>query len=355
MALDLDSNLALKLSGTPIFSGTDFSPNKAKDSKQRRYREMARGINVTSYSTLEALYECPRKFQLNKYKSAERFKVAVSWEETNEHFAYGRAFETGIQSTLLGKSWNQIWYDMFMAWDLPLDYKPEKNNKSFTQCVIAIEKFQTIAPILFGEWEVFNFIDKETGETKPAAELSMLVDMENGYYFMGHMDLCLRHKTSGRLRVLEIKTTGNRQQQEAHYKNSPQATGYSIILDEIADSLDVVSDYDVFYLCYVTTLDDFKYWEFPKFRSNRADWLNTLFFDIQQVDNYRTHLFFPKRGNNCVSRFGYVCEYFGLCDLAQGADFVAVEDAEILSYDWNFQFKISKIISTQRNLIDNPR
>jgi hypothetical protein len=126
------------------------------------------------------------------------------------------------------------------------------------------------------------------------------------------------------------------------------------MLDEIADNLDVSADYDVFYLCYITSLDDFKFWEFPKSRSNRADWLNTLFFDMQQVDAYRTHKFFPKRGGNCVNKFGRQCNHYGVCDLSQHQEFFMVPDEEILAYDWNFQFKISNIIATQRELIDNP-
>lgn len=354
-----DPNLISLLSKSQIFQTYDpmsKGVNSAKAIKQRRYRTIGRGINILSYSTFHSLFECPRQFALNKLSSANKVNLNLNWgPNSNIDFAFGTCFESGIQASLLGKSWNETWLDMFLAWDVDLwAVKDRTDDKSFTDAVIAVENFRQVQDYIFKDWEIFYFKD-ELGNPKPAIELSAVVDLENGYYFVLHMDITLQHKITKELRVLEIKTTGKKNVQNADYENSAQALGYSIVLDDIAGDYEQSATYDVFYLVYNTGLRDFKLFEFRKSRVQRAEWLNTLFLDTQQVHNYRELEFWPKRGNNCVGRFGRVCEYFGTCDLGihtiNNGQFVQVDEEELMSYGFDFNYKISKIIETQKGLI----
>lgn len=328
--------------------GTLIQSAKAK--KQERYRALARGINVQSYSNFGLMEECERKFAKVKAATAVRYDNGkVAGAENNIHFAYGRAFESGVQATLMGKSAQQIFWEMFLAWDMPLDATDDK-GKTFTECVMAIDKFQLIAPDIFGEWELATF------NGKSAVELAFCFDLENGYIFVGHVDIVLRNKSSGQFKVIELKTTGGLLH-EAKYGNSPQATGYSIVVDEIAKqyptlNADLAAAYSVLYLVYQSKDAAFTAFEFTKSRSERAGWLNSLMLDYNRIHMYRDANFFPKRGNSCM-KFNRPCHLYGVCDL--NIDFteqhVVVPMSELETYEFDFRFKLSDIIKTQKELI----
>jgi len=224
-------SLTSVLQGQSIASGI-FNTTQAKQKKQDRYRSLMRGINISSFSTFENLNKCERFFSLSKLelsrnaanKLIEGFKF-----ETNMDFAFGKAMETGIQSGILGKTKQEIFFDMFMSWDMPLDaIHPKGYAKTFVDATIAIDKFLWIKENLLEGWELAWF------NNKPAIELSFCIDLSNGYYYVGHVDAVLFHPLLNMYRVLENKTTVSKTIHEAMFKNSNQAVGYSVIVDSIA-------------------------------------------------------------------------------------------------------------------------
>jgi len=125
-----------------------------------------------------------------------------------------------VQSIFLGKGVRETFFDMFLAWDMPLDAAhPKGNPKSFVDAVIAIDKFRIIKDTIFLGWEVAFF------NNKPAIELGMLIDLETGHYYVGHADIILWHPRENRTEFLKIKLPGFNNLHEAMYKNSDQATG----------------------------------------------------------------------------------------------------------------------------------
>jgi hypothetical protein len=349
-----DSVLSQLFGGVDVGAATQtLSPNSAKHQKQRRYRELVRGINILSYSTFELYHTCERKFAISKLRAGNRTEaeLAIFQEDTNLHLTFGKCFETGIQSVLLGKSWAHIFLDMLMAWDMFLFEEDQKGykGKTFTECVIGVELFfKTTRHVLLSEWEVAIF------NGKPAVELAMSLDFENGYYFLGHADVVLRNKYSGELMVLEIKTTADNNIQEAKYGNSAQASGYSIMVDSIADDLELTSAYNVLYLVYHTAQHKFFTYSLNKSREGRAEWVNTLLLDMQRVHTNRQLQFFPKRGQSCM-HFGRVCQYYETCsmDPFQGGlrDFAVISSEQLEAHGFDFHFKLGNLIETQKGFI----
>jgi len=87
---------------------------------------------------------CERKFALKKLQQASVDSTGEFIPYTNIDLAFGKAIETGVQSVFLQKTKQEIFFDMFLAWDMPLmAAHPKGNPKSFTDAVIAIEKIQT--------------------------------------------------------------------------------------------------------------------------------------------------------------------------------------------------------------------
>lgn len=330
--------------------GTLFDPNKAKRNKQRRYLRLMRGVNIFSYSTGETLQTCERKFSRKKLELNNDHDTSITTLGTNIDFAFGRAIETGIQSAFLGNGKSKIFFDMFMAWDIPLNaVHPKGKDKTFAHACIAIDKFLYIKDQFFQGWEVAMF------KGKPAIELAVCIDMENGYYYVGHADIILWNPTLRRYKVLEIKTTGFTTVHEAMYKNSNQSTGYSIFVDSVANDYEVSATFEVYYLVFPTSTGFWKLYEFTKSRSARAEWINSLLFDIQRINLSIKTGIWPKRGSSCFEYFK-PCDYFNSCDLPDSSfnatgEFATVKPEEIAEHEFDFKFKMSDIIKLQEELI----
>lgn len=330
---------------TDILAGL-WSGIAKRQSKQDRYLKLMRGINILSYSTFNALHSCERQFQKNKLRLAANVNTPrVLFAETNIDFAFGRAVESGVHSTLLKKSKQDIFIDMFMAWDIPLwQTHPRNYAKEFVDTLLAIDQFGYIRDMLFEGWEIAYF------DGKPAIEVSMCIDLGNGYYYVGHADVIMYHPIERRFRVLEIKTTGAKYVHTAMYQNSDQAVGYSIMLDSIAKDLEESATFEVFYLVFCSSLNKWERFDFTKSRSQRAGWLNTLLLDIQRINTHRQVNFWPKRGGSCFE-YSKPCQYFTLCDLEAMNEFDVITPEEINTHDFDFRFSIDKIIETQEELI----
>lgn len=331
--------------------GSLFDPNKVKKNKQQRYFHLMRGINIYSHSTSEKFVLCENKFRCSKLDQNQPFQIdPIVTLEGNIDFAFGRAVETGVQAALLNHSKEQIFFDMFLAWDIKLMQQHPKNfAKTFTDATIAIDKFQYIKAQLMQGWEIAMF------RGKPAIELAMLLDLENGYYYVGHADIILYHPVLKKYRVLEIKTTGSKNLDAAMYQNSGQATGYSIFLDQIASDVELTSTFEVQYLVYPIHQGFWQNFEFTKSRSARAGWINTLLLDMQRINSYRTLNFWPKRGGACYD-FYRRCEFFDRCDLDnssfnQSGDFAVVTEKELAQHEFDFRFKLSDVLRTQKELV----
>jgi len=333
-----------------------FDTTIAKRRKQKRYFTLMRGLNVSSYSTFGSLDTCERLFAINKLTLA-RYAGESNQDnpfvfETNMDLAFGKAMETGVQDALLGKTKQETFMDMFMSWDMPLDaIHPKGYPKTFIDASIAIDKFYWVKDNLFYNegWEIAWF------NGKPAIELAFCIDLENGYYYVGHADIILYNPSQRIYRVLENKTTAFKNVHEAMYKNSDQAVGYSVVLDSIAKDKAETTTFEVFYLVYSTAEEQFKLFNFTKSRSTRASWLNTILFDYQRIELCKKTGFWPKRGSSCFN-WNRPCKYYDLCDLSfdnfnTDGEFDYIDSEEMIKHEFDFRFTLKEIIQTQEDLI----
>lgn len=260
-----------------------------------------------SYSTLLTLHSCPRKMQLYKLQS----KIQEGEGNDNQQdltFAFGHLVGDGIQMALQGASEEEIIWKQFLAWPIELYEENEKQNKSFWLAINAIRKF--IGMRKGGFLDDYELVYLDNG--KPAVELGFRITFPNGFKFRGYVDAVLRHKLTGAIVVLEIKTTSDNILVDAKFKNSAQAIGYSIVLDSIFPGL---SDYSVIYLPYKTKEREYQVMEFSKTLSQRAQWIQELLLDIDTIILYQNTGVYPQRGESCYAFFRE-CEYFNICQLS---------------------------------------
>ena len=302
---------------------------------------------LLSYSVLQELYTCPRKFELNniiKVHSAEDFDGFNG--KGNINFAYGHCVAAGVQSFFLGKTEEECIWDMFIAWDVDLDAEHVRAKKSFSTAVLAYHKFVEMAKTEFEDYELAYFISKN-GNAVPAVELTFLLNLDKlSANMQGHIDLVLRHKYENYLVVVELKTSSSIDPAEESYANSSQALGYSMAVDSIAKN-SVVPDtkygYDIFYPVYSTASQKWVLFRFHKSIEDRLNFIQDIVLAITEIDRYKELQYFPKRGKSCFDFFRR-CEHYDICGLSnenltrnKDTNQFAHLDEENISFIFSFQ------------------
>lgn len=298
-------------------------------------------IQNLSYSSLLTLHKCPRKFQLYRLQSHSTEVEDIPQSIT---FAYGHVIGSGIQSILEGKSFTQTLWSAFLEWDVDLFATNDKQNKSFWGCVHALRQFAHIRSTVLDEWELVYY------EGKPACELSFAIYLPGGFIYRGFVDAVLRHKHTGKVRVLECKTHSGTTINPATYKNSAQAIGYSIVLDAIFPDL---SAYDVLYLAYSSKREEYDLIPFEKSYYARALWIRELLLDVDMIRMYEQNEIYPMRGESCFD-FYRECEYLQHCTLSTEHLVSPITEQDVKKMDEElekFQIKITldELIQAQMN------
>lgn len=274
-----------------------------------------------SYSTLETLYTCERKYQLEHLLSNGAPRTE------SEHFSFGHCFGEGIAHYLVHQDRDAA---LFTAW---LAYYPqietEKKNQSIAVNALNIA-FTKLDDVL-QDYEVAWF------EGKPAVELSFKLMIDDFYYYSGHIDVVLRNKWTGKYYIFEVKTTGlGLHDITPLYANSGQALGYSIILDKIAG--EKLTDYGVLYFVGQLGRDPYNVTihvlPFDKSMVDRLNWFMTLGLDVERIKRMEELGVYPKRGSSCLN-FMRPCPHFGVCGLhSMDKSAGIVEDKETYQFEY---------------------
>lgn len=325
MASDLSSALA-KLSGQVI--NLTFA-----DTSNKSYNKLQAFRNVTSYSMLGTLHSCPRKFQLIKARAS-----AGGSQANNVDFAYGHAVGSGVQAWMIKQDINEAIMNATMAWTLPFGASVDKKKKSLPNAVIAVLKYVEFYQQSMEDWEIWVL-----PSGKPAIELSIAIDFENGYKHYIHIDAILINKISGKLAVQENKTSGFKDVEAAIYANSSQALSYACVVDMLSEN----TSYEVFYCVYSSVDRLWSLLPFTKHTSLKAEWIMDAKLDHATLETYHNLNFYPKRGEACYE-FMRRCEFFGSCNMTNTLkpppELPAGDEAEPVDYS----FTISDIIARQK-------
>ena len=254
---------------------------------------------LLSYSGVNLLFGCPRKYQLSK---------AVPYAKENTvHTAFGSAFGAGVQTYLVTGSKDYAIVAAASAWHMGLFDSDAKSNKSLATCVLWLEKWiHSYGAHLLTEYKVFEV------EGKPAIELAGCITLGNGYSYRMFVDAVLQDRESGELLVLEIKTTGS-VVDPVTYHMSDQGTGYGVLVDALAKKYNLPSSFSVAYMVLESKTGDFAYFPFVKSAEERVRWIAQQCAIAETIETiYNKFPIWPTRGNHCVS-YGRACQYAGSC------------------------------------------
>lgn len=280
----------------------------AGETTDKEYATLHRHKNVLSYSILQGLHSCSRRFLLEKLQANSRADAGID-RTPNIDFVYGHAVGAGAQAFLATNNLESALYATFISWygDWELgheDYNAKK-KKSLEASILATETFAHWFPAVADEWELFRLPDG-----RPAIEISFAIQLQGAWYF-GHIDAILRNTRTLRIAVGEFKTSGYSSIDDALYRNSGQALGYAIVLDALVGG---IADYDVMYFVYSASAQEWNFLPFHKTAALKMEWIQDRLIDSGHVQQYFKLQHFPKNGQNCL-QFNRRCQFYGECDL----------------------------------------
>ena len=262
-----------------------------------------------SYSRLQTLYSCPRKFQLKELAQASSYDATI-------HTSFGSAFGAGVQELWRSDSLPRATLALIAAWDYPAfeDLWGKDKHKSIFHCIQSLGIYHaTVHQELSLDYRLAYL------QGKPGIEFFAYMQIGSHDYYQVHIDLILETKTTGALVVLEIKTSGM-VQQAANWENSLQTKGYFALLTVVSSKLGLPIAPKIIYITLQTgklALPDeyfgFNVFHFAKPAYIASDFTLSLLQDLTMLDIYKADGHFPKRGHSCVS-YNRPCEFFGICD-----------------------------------------
>lgn len=297
----------------------------------------------SSYSSSLLFNGCQRKYQLQKLQTAPTKKSQEDWKSTLT-FQFGHTVGEGVQETLItGTSKaarDKVIFNLLTQWKCDLFDENTKQKKSFFHALNALHQFWAAQDDgLFADYEVAYF------DGKPAAELSFKIHLPNGISYRGYVDLVLRHKYTGEYIILELKTNSGKFINPAQYKNSDQAIGYSVVLDKIAPG---VTNYTVEYLVYMTYLQTWESFSFPKTYVQRALWVKDRLWDSQVLEmlvkQEGNHGMWPMRGNHCLN-YNKPCEFLGICHMETESLIKPLRESDLEEInEYQFEFTLEELL-----------
>jgi hypothetical protein len=324
---------------------SEVSSTKVAESVRKDdYSRLVAFGNVTSFSMEQVLHACARKFQLLKLQADAIEDVE---RESNTTFAFGHSVGAGVAQFDATENLKSAIFAAFLAWDIDLFEEQERKpnrpnpNKSFHHAVWALYVYEQFVK------DETDFSDYQVVKQ----EATIAVDFENGYYYVGHIDELLQHKSTGHYKVKENKTTVYATVDPALYSNSDQALSYALVIDSVG-----ASEYDVVYCIYSTTEQRWLLMEFTKSALQKAEWLQDHTMLHSTIGMYSDANFFPKRGRSCIE-FGRRCEHYETCDFNSDqvygmrySDLPIVEsfaDLEAIK-PFDFKFSWSDLVNAQK-------
>lgn len=306
--------------------------------------EIHPNLKQLSHSSDNVLHGCPRKYELYKLTGQ---KDALQSTVGDYHLDFGSVVGSCVQDYLIHEDLNHAYMLAFMLWGklgkILDDEEGVKDKKVFWYILYAIDKFVFFRKTALAPYDLAYL------NNRPAVELGFSIDCGDGFFYRGFVDAVLIHRSKRKLVPFECKTTKSYQVNEASFKNSGQALGYSVTLDIVAPLLDipVESSYEVLYPVYKTLPMEWELLPFTKNNTHRAKWIKNILIDKQHIIQFAEDDFFPMHGEHCFSFFRQ-CPYFGTCEfktelLVGKSPEVRVEKAS--KYDYHF--KLSDIIENQ--------
>ncbi len=284
-----------------------------------------------SYSSLELLHKCARKYELTK------LHIGEGMDDMSIDLVAGKSFDAGLGRYWETGSFEEAVYAAYLAWTFPnglertsvriSETKEKKGNtiKAFYLVVAHLEKYAMTQPLESEGWKLWTL-----PSGKPATQVSFRVVLPNNKFYRGHIDGIHVNEFSGDFAAVEVKTSGWENAPRALWQNSFQGISYSFIVDYITRKN---NPQQFFFVAEFPKLGQ-QLLDFYRSPQDKVSWIPSLAFDIQDIERYVKHNHFPMRASACYE-FYRDCEFLGVCNLSRPTDYTEHKEEDPKHYDFN--------------------
>lgn len=303
---------------------------------------MIRDVRSMSHSGRVTLHRCPRKYELDKL---------IGEREQTIDTLFGTAVGNGVQKLFETSSVSAAIFETFLSWkdsDTLFSEDDNKGKKNVWYAIEAVVLFNTLIDTVFSGHELAYL--PALGGNKAACEVGFKIDLGDGYFDRGFIDVVLINKATGKLLLLELKTTKFSKVVDAMFKNSSQALGYSVVVDSISKQLQLEDsdNYFVVYPVYKTKDMEWDIQMYEKSSLNKARWISSILEDKEKISRHIEAECFPMHGESCYDFFRE-CQFFGMCEMKTSTLMIGIDKTLEVEKEgkYMFNFNIQDIIQQQ--------
>lgn len=318
-----------------------LKPNLAVELEPHPDPEVKRPRFRMSHSSNDLLHRCERKYQLSCcMPQSDTEKIGMYAD-----LPFGRAVGAGFQRYIETGDLDQALFTTLLEYEPLVEDPDTKQNRKF------LERAFMSVESLSNKWDELDY-ELLYLNGKPAIELGFKIVLNShGDYFCGFADVCIRNKTKGQAGVLEVKTTGmNRDDLTPLYKYSPQALGYSTMLDTVINdgNPNFETVYAISHLKRGEVWPESRILPFQKTRLDRLNWGMLLMMDLNKAIFCWENNFWPQRWQECIA-YNRICQYFETCNMSswnQDQDDLAEEFGMPYNSgtEWEYEFTLAEVL-----------
>ena len=272
-----------------------------------------------SYSSLNELGTCARKYQLRKQFHQPQWDNDIGIAAIG-----GTCGHTFIQQLLAGYSIEEASFDFFKLWDFIIEDNESDWNKlyrNFEAHYFTCLKFWK--DLALTPDDVAKFVID--GEEVPAIEVKFNLIINNPgnknvYYYRGALDLVTKNKFTGGYRVRDFKfhrdTKSLENGAEHKYKFDQQLTPYGLIIQHLTKK--PVERFDVSYhTAFVDVIDPvIMDYTFTRTMKEVKEWFDNLSLNIAMIESYHGNDVWPRTMRGCEF-YMRRCKYYSVCHIEE--------------------------------------
>lgn len=265
-----------------------------------------------SYSSLTTYETCARKLEFKKFYSIPGENVSLAGE-------VGHALHDGWQDYIIHGDREHAIGAMMLSYPIHLNDDPS-HDRSLEACYATLNAMIDSTQLLEYEVAEIHCLD---GQIRKGVEVPFRIDIKNfslsddeyiPVYFVGFIDLILRHRIDGTFTTTDIKTHRLKPHDlTAKYMYDDQCIPYGLVLER-ALGQEIESFFTRYYSVYVDIQKPHcKLYKFPKNKNDIHDWARGFYIHLQNIKTYYQLGWFPRNGNSCMS-WNRPCEFFDTCN-----------------------------------------
>lgn len=266
-----------------------------------------------SYSSLNTAASCLRKFEFNKlYPRKAR--------DSEEQFAadVGKSLHAAVQHWLIHGDEDAALWVLMTTFPYVWEYNQIRDDRNLEAAIATLERI--IDENDMTEWELIE-LRLDDGSVVPAIEVPFEIRLKGltlsdgrQIVYTGWIDAIMRHKGTGLIRTLDIKTNRSTlKDSTAKYKFDSQQIPYGIIVEHLQGNQ--LEDFEVLYLdCFIDLVEPrVTLYPFLKLQEDLQEWMMNVILEIGRIQTAHKMDYFPRTGGGCIS-WNKPCFFLEVCE-----------------------------------------